>query len=313
MKDRYDIVIAGSGPAGLTAAIYCARAGLSTLVIAEEGGPGGQMRLAKSIENYPGIESISGAELGERLLAHAKAVGAEVVEDEVVSLGASGKTRQVLTRRGFCEAGAVIVALGARKKSADIPGEAEFLGRGVSYCATCDGAFFRRKITVVAGGGPVAVEDTLYLAGLCERVYLLCPEARPHAGAEELGQLDKAPNVTLVPNVKLARIEGGDFVSAAVARDAAGNETRYDVAGVFLAMGAAPQSTVLAGLVDLDEKGFARAPENGETKTPGVYVAGDIRHKALRQVVTATADGANAALAAQFYVKKMKAAASAAG
>ncbi|MDR3645005.1 MAG: FAD-dependent oxidoreductase [Clostridia bacterium] len=301
-----DVIIIGGGPAGLTAAIYCARAGLETIVI-ERLAPGGQAATASEIANYPGFQKIAGADLGQQMGQHAEAAGAKIVYDEVVSIELNGTARLVRTRHGSYEAPAVIAAVGARKKTANVPGENELIGKGVSYCATCDGAFFRGKATAVVGGGNPAVSDALYLAALCPKVYLLNREPELQADPGLQTQLAAAGGVTVMNGTALKGIEGRDMVEGIRAADAkTGEETTIAVRGVFLAIGTVPQSSLFSELLELDEKGYVLADEFGVTKTPGVFVAGDLRGKKLRQVVTAAADGANAAVSAQVYIKNLK-------
>lgn len=300
----YDVVIVGGGPAGMTAAIYCARAGLKTLLL-ERLAPGGQAATAASIENYPGIPKISGVELGMQMEAHTREAGAEITYEEALSIECEGDGRIVRTRNGSFRAPVVIAAAGARKKEAGVPGEKQLLGRGVSYCATCDGAFFKGKTVAVVGGGNIAAEDALYLAGLCPKVYLLNREDELQADPGLQQRLTEKGTVDVKNGTELLAVEGENTVERLRVRDSSG-ETALDVSGVFFAIGSVPQSALFSGVLELDSRGYAVADETGATKTPGVFVAGDLRRKQLRQVVTATADGANAAASALRYLKQAR-------
>lgn len=303
---EYDVIIAGGGPAGLTAAIYCARAGLKTLLL-ERLAPGGQAATAASIENYPGIQKIAGVELSIQMEEHARETGAEIVYDEIASIECEGDQRVVRTRREAYKAPAVIAAVGARKKTAGVPGENELLGRGVSYCATCDGAFFKGKPTAVVGGGNVAAEDALYLSALCPTVTVINREAALQADPSFQAQLASKENIVVKNGTELLAVEGRGAVETLRVKDVAtGEESQIPANGVFFAIGSVPQGALFSGLVDLDERGYAVADETGGTKTPGLFVAGDLRRKQLRQVVTATADGANAAVSALRYIKELR-------
>lgn len=303
-KESPDVVIVGGGPAGLSAAVYCARAGLSTLVL-ERLGTGGQAATAAKIENYPGMTEATGTELAELFEKHAKASGARIVCEEAAGLSLAGKRKTVRTRRAEYETHAVILAIGARKKTAGVPGEEDFLGRGVSYCATCDGAFFKGRDVAVIGSGDTAAEDAAYLAPLCPNVFFIYAGDAPLASRAYLDRLTAFPNVHTLGGTELTAIEGDKAVEKIRVKDAkSGAEREIPVHGVFLAIGTVPQSSILRGIVELDERGYAVADETCVTDVPGVFVAGDLRRKPLKQVVTAAADGANAAVSAQKYLRK---------
>lgn len=300
-----EVVIIGAGPSGLTAAIYSARAGLDTLVV-ERLAPGGQAAEASLIENYPGIASISGTELAAKMENHARAAGAKFLQDEVVSVEKSEKGFLVRTHSQNIEALAVIAAAGARRREANVPGEKEFLGRGVSYCATCDGAFFRNKETAVVGGGNAAARDALYLAALCSKVTLLSRRPAPEADPALLRQIAATPRIEVRSGTALTAIEGENAVEAVRAKTEAGEELVIPIKGVFLAIGTMPQNSLFKDLIELDERGYSTAGEDCLTKTPGLFAAGDMRKKRLRQVATAVADGATAATGALQYIRKQK-------
>ncbi len=298
----YDLLILGAGPAGLTAAIYAARAGLKFLVLEQDGWGGGQISSAHRIQNYPGLPDVSGLDLGEALRAHAAGLGADIQYGEI--------ERVVQTEHGFAavtvdgdqyEAKTVLAATGATPRPLGVPGEAVLVGAGVSYCAVCDGAFYTGKDVLVVGGGDTAVEDALYLASICRRVTVALRRDQFRGARTRVKALLALENVECLPNTAVTEILGKDHVEAV--RLACGTETREQaVDGVFIAVGTRPSTAYLADLPVLTPKGYARADETGTTEVPGLFAAGDIREKALRQVVTAVADGANAVHSAAAYL-----------
>jgi thioredoxin reductase (NADPH) len=302
----YDVIIVGGGPAGLTAAVYCARAGMSTLVL-ERLASGGQAATAAKIENWPGTPEIAGIDLAMNMEKHAKACGAGLQYDEAVSLELEGSIKLVKTRKESLECKAVILAFGAKKRAIDVPGEQQFLGRGVSYCATCDGAFFRNKTVAVVGGGNAALEDALYLAAICPKVYLVNKNNEFDADVNLLQQLKENSVIEAASNFQVTAILGESAVEKVKIRNTqTGEEKLLEVKGVFLAIGTVPQNSLIVGKIALDEKGYVKADEGCTTEIPGVFAAGDLRKKQLKQVITAAADGANAALSAQRYIKGLK-------
>lgn len=311
-RTELDVAVVGSGPAGLTAALYAARAGLSVAVF-ERMGPGGQMTQTERLDNYPGFaEGVDAFELSFAMASQAERFGAERVSDEVVDLNVDAVKKLLTCASGAqYSARAVIVATGAEPRELGVSGEAELRGRGVSYCATCDGGFFRGKVAVVVGGGNTAVGDALYLSRICEKVYVVHRRDSFRADALYLNALSELPNVELVLNSTVEAIRSttdGEVpmphVESILVRDRnTGDERIVNTDAVFIAVGTTPRSNVLkAAGAALNEAGYAIAGESGATNVPGVFVAGDVREKPLRQVITAASDGANAATAAFEYL-----------
>lgn len=311
-RTELDVAVVGSGPAGMTAALYAARAGLSVAVF-ERMGPGGQMTQTERLDNYPGFaEGVDAFELSFAMASQAERFGAERVSDEVVDLNVDAVKKLLTCASGAqYSARAVIVATGAEPRELGVSGEAELRGRGVSYCATCDGGFFRGKVAVVVGGGNTAVGDALYLSRICEKVYVVHRRDSFRADALYLNALSELPNVELVLNSTVEAIRSttdGEVpmphVESILVRDRnTGDERVVNTDAVFIAAGTTPRSNVLkAAGVALNEAGYAIAGEGGATNVPGVFVAGDVREKPLRQVITAASDGANAATAAFEYL-----------
>ncbi len=296
--DLSDLIIVGAGPAGLAAAIYGGRAGLSTVVI-ERGVTGGQMATADAIENYPGFgEAVTGAELGQRLEEQARKFGATFVAADAGAEGLdlAAPVKAVAGVRGR----AVIIATGAHPRKLGLPGEDRLGGRGVSYCATCDGAFFRGRRVVVVGGGDSAVTEAIYLAKLAARVTVVHRRDRFRAAPSLAGRLRSRENVAVRWNRVPVSIEGAEAVKAIVLREAQGTaEERLETDGIFIYVGMDPETGFIRGKVDLDARGYIITDEQLRTRTPGVYAAGDVRVKDLRQIVTAVADGALAATTAE--------------
>ena len=311
-RTELDVAVVGSGPAGMTAALYAARAGLSVAVF-ERMGPGGQMTQTERLDNYPGFaEGVDAFELSFAMASQAERFGAERVSDEVVDLNVDAVKKLLTCASGAqYSARAVIVATGAEPRELGVSGEAELRGRGVSYCATCDGGFFRGKVAVVVGGGNTAVGDALYLSRICEKVYVVHRRDSFRTDALYLNALSELPNVELVLNSTVEAIRSTadgkvpmPHVESILVRDRnTGDERVVNTDAVFIAVGTTPRSNVLkvAG-VALNEAGYAIAGESGATNVPGVFVAGDVREKPLRQVITAASDGANAATAAFEYL-----------
>lgn len=290
-----DLIIVGSGPAGLTAAIYGKRAGLNTLVIDETGIGGGQVTTTYEVDNYPGLPGIGGFDLGEKFKDHAVSAGAEFMEATVTGAYKNDDVFTVNTSEGPELARAIVIATGAAHSHLNVPGEEELLGMGVSYCATCDGAFFRNRTTAVVGGGDVALEDALFLARGCEKVYLI-HRRDSFRGAQQLAELVKSThNIEIIYDSIVTEINGEYQVeNIKVDNLKDGTSSLVKVDGIFIAVGMRPTTEAFAGLVELDDKGYVIAGEDGVTSTPGVFVAGDSRTKKVRQIVTAAADGANA-------------------
>nr|WP_270707361.1 thioredoxin-disulfide reductase [Clostridium fessum] len=304
MYTMYDIIIIGSGPAGLSAAIYAQRACLDTIVIEKNGISGGQVLNTWEVDNYPGFPGVTGFELSRQFREHANKLGARVVQDEVVQVELSGNVKKVVCEEETYEARCVILASGAHHRTLEVPGEEELRGAGVSYCATCDGAFFRGRTVAVVGGGDAALEDAIFLARMCEKVYIVHRRDKLRGAKRLQERLQALENIEFVWNSETVAIEGEGQVEALRLRQTqTGEERRLDVDGVFIAVGIAPESELYAGQLELDEQGYIRADESGQTSVPGVFAAGDVRTKALRQILTAASDGANCVASAERYLQ----------
>lgn len=300
----YDIIIIGSGPAGLSAAIYAQRACLDTIVIEKNGISGGQVLNTWEVDNYPGFPGVTGFELSRQFREHANKLGARVVQDEVVQVELSGNVKKVVCEEETYEARCVILASGAHHRTLEVPGEEELRGAGVSYCATCDGAFFRGRTVAVVGGGDAALEDAIFLARMCEKVYIVHRRDKLRGAKRLQERLQALENIEFVWNSETVAIEGNAQVEALRLRQTkTGEEKRLDVDGVFIAVGIAPESELYAGQLELDEQGYIRADESSQTSVPGVFAAGDVRTKALRQILTAASDGANCVASAERYLQ----------
>lgn len=302
----YDLIIIGSGPAGLSAAVYGKRAGFSTLVIEANPLSGGQVLNTYEVDNYLGLPGMSGFEMGMQFRAHADRMGAEFAEAVVnsVEMGADGW--HVITDQETYTAKAVILAAGATHRHLGVPGEEELAGRGVSYCATCDGAFFRNKVTAVVGGGDVAVEDAIFLARSCEKVYLIHRRDELRAAKSLQEQLFALPNVEILYHHTVQEITGTQKVENLTLCNLSNKEIKQlKTDGVFIAVGIQPQTAGFKGLAQMDEAGYLIAGEDCVTSTPGIFAAGDIRTKKMRQIVTAVADGANAVASAESYLRSL--------
>ena len=302
---NYELVIIGAGPAGLTAAIYGRRAGLSTLVVEKES-HGGQMQLTDAIENWPGTRHINGFDLGTNFQEHARALGAEFMSATVERLRAEHDRRFVDTSAGEIEAGAVIIATGARFSSLGIPGEAELTGRGVSYCAVCDGPFHRGREVAVVGGGNTAVEEAEYLTAFADKVYLVHRRGEFRAGRYVVEKALANPKIVPVLHHVPTAVTGDDSgVTALAVKDVRdGQETILKVAGVFIFVGTVPHSGFLGGFVETEPGGWIATNRHLATSRPGVFAAGDVRDTDLRQVITASADGARAAMSAYHFLNE---------
>ena len=299
----YDLIIIGAGPAGLSAAIYASRARLSAVVIEQNFVNGGQIIDTYEIDNYPGLPGISGMDLAAKMAEHAEKLGVETVYGFVQNLDLTGPVKKVETDEGTYEAKAVIIASGATHSKLGAQGENQFAGMGVSYCATCDGAFYRGKDVLVVGGGDVAVEDAIFLARGCNKVYVVHRRDELRAAKILQESLLSLPNVEMVWNSNLRSVNGGMKVeSATVVNKLDQSERTIPVSGVFIAVGITPRSEFARNHVSMDEKGYIIADETGATSVPGVFAAGDVRTKQLRQVGTAVADGANAVTSAEKYL-----------
>lgn len=301
----YDLVIVGSGPAGLGAAIYGVRAGLNTLILEKNPMSGGQVLNTYEVDNYLGLPGINGFDMGVKFREHADKLGASFQETEVLSIEDLGNKKVLHTTNESIETKTVILAMGANHAKLGVPGEEELSGMGVSYCATCDGAFFRNRTVAVVGGGDVAVEDAIFLARGCEKVYLIHRRDSLRAAKVLQDALLSLPNVEILWNTTVEEIQGTDCVeSLAIKKE--GQEKELKVDGIFIAVGIHPETKLCNNLVSLDEAGYCLADETCETSVPGIYAAGDIRKKPMRQVITAVADGANAVNSAANYIMGLR-------
>lgn len=293
-----DVIIVGAGTAGLSAAIYVQRAGKQALVF-ESTVYGGQIINTPDIENYPGIAHISGYDFASSLYSQATGLGAEVKFEKVLSIEDQGEKKIVKTSGGEYAAQAVILATGAKNRPLGLPREQELTGRGVSYCATCDGAFFRGKDVAVAGGGNTALEDAAYLANGCSKVTVIHRRDQFRGDEKEVQLLREKPNVDFVLNANVTGLVGDDKVEGVEVTDKfSGEKKTLPVSALFVAIGQQPDNKPFANLVRLDAKGYIIAGEDCRTETEGVYAAGDCRTKTVRQLTTAAADGAVAAMGA---------------
>lgn len=303
MGEIYDLIILGAGPAGICAAIYASRARLKTLWIEKKFAAGGQIADTYEVDNYPGMPGISGMKMGEAMAAHAEKLGLQPIRETVRSIENERDVKVVHTRKNVYRGKTLILACGAVHRKLGVPGEEELSGMGVSYCATCDGVFFKEKKVVVVGGGNAAAEEAVFLSRICKKVYLV--HRRHELRADKMIQesLSACENVEMVWDSIVRSIEGTEKVEGVTLRHVLSGEDRVlPVEGVFVAVGIVPNTDFLRGYVELDKDGYILAGEEGITSVPGVFAAGDIRTKALRQVVTAVADGANAVYSVEKYL-----------
>lgn len=310
----YDIIIIGAGTAGLSAAVYAARAGKRVLIL-EQKIYGGQIVNTPLVENYPGIPQISGVEFARNLYGQATGLGAEFQNKQVVSIeNQQDGFKKVTVGNSFgaenredylCKS--VIIAAGTVKRQLEVPGEAEFAGRGVSYCATCDGAFFKEKTVVVAGGGNTALTDALFLSQYCSEVYIVHRRDTFRGEHRILELLKKKENIRFVLNSHIVSIQGGEKVHSVRIQNCTTNASfTLPAAGVFVAIGQKPSNEIFQNIVEVDSHGYIQAGEDCHTSAVGIYAAGDCRTKGVRQLATAAADGAVAALEAVLYVEHFK-------
>lgn len=301
----YDLIIIGSGPAGLSAAVYGKRAGLNLLVIEKNPMSGGQVLNTYEVDNYLGMPGINGFDMGMQFRQHADRLEVEFKETQVLSIEDQGNCKRIVTDDGKLEAMSVILASGAVHAHLGVPGEEEFAGKGVSYCATCDGAFFRGRTVAVIGGGDVALEDAAYLARMCEKVYLIHRRDEFRGAAVLQEELKTFSNVEILFSHVVEEIKGTEAVEGIRIRDRNTEESRMmPVDGVFIAVGIRPETDLVKELAACDEAGYVLAGEDCATQVPGLFVAGDVRKKPIRQIVTAVADGANAAVSAGNYCRE---------
>ena len=295
----YDIIIVGCGPAGMTAALYARRAGKKVLVF-EANAYGGQIAKASIVENYPGVETTTGCELATKMYEQIVNLGAEIKFEMVKKVTAD---KEVITDSGTYKANAIILATGSENRRLNLPNEVEFIGKGISYCASCDGRFFKDKEVAVVGGGNTALEDTNYLAGLCKKVYLIHRSESFRGDDSLINEVKLDDNVEIIMNTTVESLEGADSLNKIVIKDKEDNVREIEVSGLFVAVGQQPKNELFADIIKLDEKGYIYTEDGVHTNVDGIYVAGDTREKELRQLTTAVSDGS---IAATVAMKEMK-------
>ncbi|MCM1330540.1 MAG: FAD-dependent oxidoreductase [Ruminococcus sp.] len=298
------LAIIGAGPAGMTAALYAARAGLSP-VIFENGVVGGQIANSSTVENYPGYEKISGAELAEKFRGQLSALGVEIEEfDPVVGTDFSGGEKKIITENKIYRAEAVIIAAGASPKKLPVENEEKFRGKGVHYCALCDGSAYRGKTVGVVGGGSAALEEALYLSQIAERVVIIRRKNYFHAEKAVLKRVESTPGIEIMYNADLVDVGGGETVEYALIRGGGGEVRKIPLSAVFGYIGSTPSTGLFRDSIGLNGQGYIITDENLQTNVKGVFAAGDVREKRYRQIVTAVSDGAIAALNAANFIQK---------
>jgi thioredoxin reductase (NADPH) len=310
VKEKHDVIIIGGGPAGLAAGLYCRRAALDTVLL-EKGLLGGQIAISKDVENYPGVRGITGFDLAERMVDHARAFGLSIVQQEVLEVFPGRSCHAVRLADGeVLRSTVIILALGGTARRLNVPGESEYLGRGISYCATCDGPFFRDKNVVVVGGGDTAVEESLYLSRVAKRVSLVHRGGELRASRILEERLRAEPRIEIIGNAIIAEVRGdGDKVTSAILEEVETGERRVmDADGVFVCIGHYPNNLLVPAEIAMNGKGFVITDEKGATNVEGIFAAGDLREKFANQIVIAAADGTTAAIAAAHYIESRAAA-----
>ncbi len=300
----YDTIVIGSGPAGLAAAIYGTRAKLDMLVLEQNYMSGGQVADTYEVDNYPGLPGISGIDLGMKMREHAEKLGAKFIRTKAVKIEPDGDGAWIITgEKESYHTKTIVLATGAHHRKLQVAGEESLAGMGVSYCATCDGAFYKGSDVAIVGGGDVAVEDAIFLARGCNKVYVIHRRNEFRAAKILQEKLFSLPNVEIVWDSVVERIEGENEVEALhIYNQKNGTRKVLDVEGVFIAVGTIPDAHLVKDLVDLDEGGYVVADESGVTSAAGIFVAGDVRTKQLRQIITAAGDGANAITSVERYL-----------
>ncbi|MBQ6476913.1 MAG: thioredoxin-disulfide reductase [Bacilli bacterium] len=301
MKKNNDIIIIGAGPAGLTAAIYAARAGKSVLVF-EAKTFGGQITSATTVVNYPGIKEISGSDYAYELYEQATSFGAEVKFEKVIDVDVEGNIKIVKTKEKNYKTKALILATGAFSRPLGLDGEEKYIGKGVSYCATCDGNFFKKQDVAIVGGGDTALTDAIYLAGMCKKVYIVHRRDTFRGSESYVRKLKKLDNVEFILNSQVTKLIGRNKLEKIEITDNDDNKYTIEVNGLFIAIGQVPENGNFKELIDVDDAGYFEADEDCHTKIPGIFVAGDSRIKTLRQLTTAVGDGSVAATEACDYL-----------
>ncbi len=295
----YDAIIVGAGPAGLTSALYLRRANKKVLVL-EAKSYGGQIINANNVENYPGIESISGFDFATNLYNQVKKLGAEIKFETVIKVESD---RTVTTNKGKYKAKAVIIATGATNRKLNIEKENDFIGKGISYCATCDGNFYKQKVVAVNGGGNTALEDAIYLSNIASKVYLIHRRDEFRADNKYLDEIKDKNNVELILNSNIVSLNGKDKLESITIKDNNDNRKDLEIDGLFVAIGQTPNNEIFRNVVDLTDKGYIITTDDVHTKSDYIYAAGDARVKSLRQLTTAVSDGS---IAATLAIKEIK-------
>lgn len=303
----YDVIIIGSGPAGLAAAIYAKRAELKMIVIEKAYLSGGQIINTYEVDNYPGLPGISGFDLSTKFREHCDKMDIEFVIGEVTDFHLDGNIKVITLEDGNkYQSKSVVIATGGVPRHLDVEGEEKLSGMGVSYCATCDGAFFKNKVVAVAGGGDVAVEDAIFLARICKQVYVIHRRDQFRASKSLTSRLLALDNVTVLWDSVIEKINGEEKVESIEVKNFKTNENKtYDISGIFIAVGYIPNSDAYKNVVEEDDWGYIKAGETCETNIPGVFAAGDVRTKELRQIITAASDGANSITAVEKYINSL--------
>lgn len=297
----YDIIIVGAGPAGLTASIYAKRAGKNVLVL-EAKSYGGQIINTLDIENYPGLIHISGFDYADNLFNQAKELGVEIKFEKVIEIKNS-RRKKVITAKNEYECKAIILATGLKNKKLDLANEDKLIGKGISYCATCDGSFYKGKTVAVVGGGNTAIEDALYLADIANKVYLIHRRNEFRAFVKTVNMLKEKNNVEFIYNSNIISINGNDHINSIDVKNNNGEVRNIQLDGLFVAIGKIPENEYFKNIIKLDDSGYVLAKENCHTNKLGIFVAGDIRKKDVRQLVTAVSDGAVATAEACKYIR----------
>lgn len=301
----YDIIIIGGGCAGLTAAVYARRAGKTVLIIEKEAF-GGQISTAPNVENFPGFKSISGLEFSDRLLEQATELGADIELDTVKSVFVNEEIKTVNTEYGSFKGKAIIIATGVKHRKMELPKEGTLTGRGVSYCAVCDGTFYKNKEVAVYGGGNAALQEAIYLSNICSKVLLIHRREVFRGDASLVEQAKKCQNIEIKLNAVIKSLQGDSSLTGiTVADKITGEETEINISGLFVSIGHVPNNDIFKDTVRLDEHGFIAAGEDCKTDVPGIFTAGDCRRKQFRQLTTAAADGSIAASEAAKYIDSL--------
>lgn len=301
----YDIIVIGAGPAGLTAAIYARRASKNVLVL-EAKSYGGQIINTLDIENYPVEEHISGFDFATKLYNQAKNLGAEIKFEKVVDINNQDNEKEVITTKNTYKTKTLIIATGSENRKLGISNEDELVGKGISYCATCDGAFYKKKTVAVVGGGNTALEDALYLSDIVEKVYLIHRRDEFRGSESTVNLLKEKNNVEFIYNSNVTKLNSNERLESIVVTDKEGIESTIKVDGLFVAVGRIPENQNFGKIINLDNSGYIISDEKCNTNVEGIFVAGDNRTKEVRQLVTATSDGAVAATAAIKYINEKK-------